>query len=253
MSSTADFRLSITRALGDQLADSIAALTPTPLVFDAVAALDPRGGVYELFYRGDLVYIGKADTSLRERLADHRRKISGRVGLSLADVAFVALYVDEDLSAVAPETLLINRHRVIGESPWNTNGFGNKDPGRERDTSAVKSSHFDALYPANLSLTCDWISAGRHRLADLLRDLKANLPYVFRYEAGNKAISKQPPVYLHTEIAIAQDSPSVSEVFAAIADQTPGWQVTAFPGYVIMYREGRGYSSAQKIYAATID
>jgi hypothetical protein len=127
------------------------------------------------------VYVGKASRSLPARLRDHERKLSGRTGLSLATVSFICLYVDEDLEAASPETLLIKKYRHMGGPPWNTNGFGNKDPGRRRDTSEIAADHFDALYPINLNATVE-LTPGAWRVEELLAEVKRKLPYNLRYE-----------------------------------------------------------------------
>jgi hypothetical protein len=247
--STAEFRLSITKALGDQLAAALAALTPAPLKGECLAELQPRGGVYQLYHRGEFVYVGKADNSLPSRLAEHMRKISGRANISLDDMGFTAMYVEEDMSAVAPETLLIQRHRAADGVPWNLAGFGNNDPGRERDTSRVAQSHFDAMYPVNLDFPCAGISAGTYPLVLLLRRVKTTLPFLFRYQGGNRRADVQPDAYREAVVYIPVDGPTADEVFTVIAEALPGWQVTALPGYVIMYQEQRGYPSALKAYS----
>jgi hypothetical protein len=244
---TADFRLSITRALGDQLADAFGGLTPAPLNVDALDLVQSRRGVYQLFLDGGQVYIGKADRSLSDRLGNHRRKISGRNGISLQQMSFTAVYVDEDLSAVAPETLLINRHRGAGLLPWNYNGFGNKDPGRQRDTSRVEAGHFDSLYPANLDFVCASVDPGPHSVRELLTSLKAELPYVFRFETA-AAGAAEPEAYRATSVSVADEPPTADSLFRTLAEAMPGWQITALPGYVVMYREDREYPSARKVY-----
>ncbi len=248
MPSTDEFRLSITRALGDQLAAALETLEPAPLQDTELARLQPRGGVYQLYHHGEFVYVGKADTSLPDRLGRHLRKISGRVNISVDDMAFTAMYVEEDLSAVAPETLLINRYRAIGGVPWNLGGFGNNDPGRERDTSRVDPRHFDALYPANLRFPCQGVTQGTHRAIDLLRDVKAALPFVFRYQDGYKRADAQPAIYHETTVSVPADNPPADTVFTAIAVAMPDWRITALPGYVIMYRGQQRYASARKVY-----
>jgi hypothetical protein len=245
---TGEFRLSITKALGDQLAAALERLTPASLQAVELAKLQPRGGVYQLYHDGEFVYVGKADRSLPDRLGDHLRKISGRVNISLNNMGFTAMYVEEDLSAVAPETLLINRYKATGGVPWNLAGFGNNDPGRERDTSRVEPPHFDALYPANLELACDGILAGTHTVANLLRQVKTALPFVFRYQDGNRRVDAQPAIYRQTTVNIPFNNPTADTVFTAIADAMPSWQITALPGYVIMYHEQRNYPSARKVY-----
>ncbi len=248
MAAIAEFRLSITKALGDQLEASLATLSPAPLTVERLAQLQPRSGVYQLYYRSAFVYVGKAEQSLPDRLEDHLRKISGRANISLDDMGFTAMYVEEDLSAVAPETLLINRYRAAGSVPWNLAGFGNHDPGRNRDDSRVDEDHWDAMYPVNLELPCDGISAGTYPVVDLLRKVKAALPFLFRYQDGNRSVGAQPADYRREVAVIPHDNPTADQAFSRIAAALPGWQITALPGYVIMYREQRHYPSAQKIY-----
>src|SRR4051812_10546270 len=105
----AEFHLSITRALADQLATTLQPLRPALLNLTNLESVDSRPGVYVLFVKGERVYVGKASKSLRERLGQHYRKLSGRSGIALADVTFTCVYVDEDLDAAAPEKLLIKK------------------------------------------------------------------------------------------------------------------------------------------------
>jgi hypothetical protein len=247
MAAVAEFRLSITRALGDQLAAALAELTAAPLNAENLTRLQPRGGVYQLYHRDAFVYVGKADNSLPDRLGDHLRKISGRLNISPAEMGLTALYVEEDLSAVAPETLLINRYRAAGGVRWNLTGFGNNDPGRQRDTSRFEPPHFDALYPANLDLPCAGIRADSYLVADLLPEVKASLPFVFRYQGGWRA-ADLPGEYREVTVTISSDDPTADQVFTAVAEAMPDWQITALPGYVIMYHEHRSYPSARKVY-----
>lgn len=247
MPSSAEFKLSITKALGDQLADSITRLTPAPLSEAEIEALHPEQGVYQLYHQDELVYIGKVDDDLQIRLEQHRRKISGRQFIDLGDMTFTALYVEEDLSAVAPETLLIKRHRAQGELPWNSGGFGPKDPGHERDTTRLKQTNFDARFPIRLDWPCGELS-GEHTMIDLLRRLKAHLPYLFRYQDAKRRKADQPAEYHDTSVHIAADS-TADDVFTAIVGALPArWQITALHGYVIMYPEHRDYSEAQRAY-----
>lgn len=247
MAATGDFRLSITRALGDQLASELEVLQPASLTENALAAVLSRGGVYQLFHLGDLVYIGKAESSVPDRLRQHRRKLSGRENMHVSEMSFTALYVDEDLSAVAPETLLIDRHRGAGALRWNFNGFGNKDPGKERDTSRVEADHFDALYPANLAVRCN-VRRGVYEVGRLLAELKSDLPYVLRYQAGNRRRDLQPSEYWDTSVEVPADDMTAGELFELLSEVLPSeWQITVLPGYVIMYRERRSYPSARRV------
>ena len=94
-----------------------------------------ESGIYALYYRGDLVYIGKAskDTTkskrtLRTRLDEHVGKISTRKNISLADMKCRYLTFASEWWVFAAEFALITHH-----SPkWNTSGFGSKTPGSGR-------------------------------------------------------------------------------------------------------------------------
>ncbi|SFA81565.1 Eco29kI restriction endonuclease [Amycolatopsis marina] len=245
MPSSGQFRLSITRALGDQLADGLANLEPDPLHLGYVTALEKRPGVYQLYEDDVLVYIGKAEKSLQDRLRKHHDKIAGRLNIGI--ITFTCLYVDEDLHAVAPETLLIKRYKKEGLASWNFNGFGSNDPGKARDETVFEDKHFDTQHPANLNLHCEGISAGTYKADRLLKELKASLPYVFRYEAS--------PLHHELEIDVAEDDPIADHLFEdiarAIASADPSWQITALPGYVTMYRKQGRYPSARKTYPST--
>ncbi|MGV9319800.1 GIY-YIG nuclease family protein [Streptomyces sp. NPDC003660] len=132
----------------------------------SILQLSQRPGVYQLYLGDDFVYVGKAETSLPSRLRQHLRKISGRRSITPSDMTFSCLYVAEDFSAMAPEQLLINHRRDLSEIPWNNNGFGNRDPGRQRDHTALKPTHFDALYPIDLDRPVDGLEAGEANLLD---------------------------------------------------------------------------------------
>lgn len=136
------FRLSITEALSKQLFASMSRLEPAPLTRENVGALWSQAnnldlptlsGVYQLFRKrpgeeAKLAYVGKADRPLPERLNDHLVKLSGRVGISINEMFFRCLFVEEDLSAVSPERMLIKSHLATGEIVWNKRGFGINDP-----------------------------------------------------------------------------------------------------------------------------
>ncbi|MFJ2894147.1 GIY-YIG nuclease family protein [Streptomyces sp. NPDC087218] len=245
----AEFKLSITKALGDQLAAALDDLTPAPLTSENIQALRPLPGVYQLYKDDDLVYVGKADKSLPQRIEKHFRKISGRRNISLVEMSFTCLYVDEDFGAVAPERLLINKHRGQGEVPWNYNGFGNNDPGKRRDTTEVDAGHFDRQYPIDLEysfsnpIASDLFESAEATLAELLAATKAALPYVFRYEAAK--------AFEDIRIQLPTSRLTADEALRMISEHSPSpWQVTALPGYVIMYGKTEDYPSGMRYYRA---
>ncbi|WP_297849952.1 Eco29kI family restriction endonuclease [uncultured Corynebacterium sp.] len=242
----ADFKLSITKALATQLHETLQGIETATLQPNNVSKLEPRSGVYELFKydRGSLarVYVGKAKSDLRARLSQHMLKISGRKGLSLEQIRFKAVYVDEDLDAAAPEKMLIDGYRKEGSVPWNTNGFGNKDPGRNRDRTLVKRNHFDALYPIDLNFIPDgqtMSGAKNTTVEEVLGSLKRAAPFNIRFESHPD---------LENDFAVAPhvESPTtIDEWIESIIWSLPdGWQATALPGYVIIYRETQDYKAA---------
>lgn len=239
-----EFRLSITRALSDQLITSLEDLLPEPLTEASVLSLESKPGVYQLYLDGILVYVGKADARIPSRLIRHYRKLSGRANIDLADVTYTALFVFEDLQAVAPETLLIKKYGTLGLASWNFNGFGNNDPGQNRDQTVFGADHFDVLYPARLDWPCRTIAAGSYSAEELASALKAVLPYVFRYESGALLDTVTVPVSVGGATA--------DELFQMLANalhqRDPEWRIVALPGYVIMYPKSGSYPSARKTY-----
>jgi hypothetical protein len=243
---SAEFKLSITRALADQLADALSRLHPAPLTSEQLSALQPRPGVYELFVRRRRVYVGKASRSIPARLGNHLRKLSGRSNITLGEVSFQCLYVDEDLEAAAPEKMLIKKYRDHGGAPWNTNGFGSKDPGRNRDHSLVKANHFDAEYPINLDLRIESLAPGLYPVKTYLRAVKSSLPFNLRFDTRS-ARSKED--YRDSMAEVPPAELTVRDLIRLAMDALPeGWQATALPGYVILYREDTIYASARVLW-----
>jgi hypothetical protein len=170
-----------------------------------------------------------------ERLGQHLRKISGRQNISLGELTFTCLYVAEDLSAVAPETLLIKRYQGAGTALWNANGFGGRDPGRRRDTTMVAAAHFDASFPIDLEIGVS-LPAGQMQMKRFLKLLKGSLPYTFRYDrvlAGKGTIAT-------STVLVANGRLTAGQAFhLAVAGLPTGWQLTALPGRAILYKEAR--------------
>ncbi|MEU1757376.1 Eco29kI family restriction endonuclease [Micromonospora matsumotoense] len=213
---------------------------PTPLRQDYVSRVRARPGVYELFVDGERVYVGKAAKSLNARLGQHLRKLSGRSNIDLADIRFVCTYVDEDLDAAAPERLLIKQYRASESVPWNTNGFGNKDPGRNRDNSVVKAAHFDAIYPIDLQHHVA-LASEVQTLEGVLDAAKAALPYLLRFD--NSSAARR--VYRNGTVMLPSRPLPVTDLATSLVAALPlGWQLTALPGYLILYQETRAYESA---------
>ena len=105
-------------------------------------------GIYALYFKGELVYVGKASRgttksqrSLRARLGEHFTKLSSRSGLSLSDMTCRYLVFDSEWWVFAAEFALISHYAP----EWNDSGFGSKTPGVGRPgTSRV--SKFDTKF-----------------------------------------------------------------------------------------------------------
>ena len=95
-------------------------------------------GIYALYFRGRLVYIGKASKgttkskrTLRARLSEHVGKIGGRQNISLNDMRCRYLTFDSEWWVFAAEFALMAHFKP----EWNASGFGSKVPGVGRPGS----------------------------------------------------------------------------------------------------------------------
>ncbi|MFH9134361.1 caspase domain-containing protein [Streptomyces sp. NPDC017524] len=226
---------------------------PVALTHESLDALDDSPGVYQL-HRSQggpgsrVVYVGQSDRSLQQRLQAQMVKISGRLNIDVSEISFTRLYVEDDLSVVYPARLLINRLLDQGEdAPWRMNGFGNSDPGRNRDRTVLKSRHFDALYPINLA----WVirndgPRGRMTALEFATLIKGKLPYVFRFAYQGSEIEA-------VSVEMPEGAISADEAFRLLAEALGAeWQISALSGYVVMYRERDvKYPSATRYYCGT--
>lgn len=92
-------------------------------------------GVYALYFKGELVYVGKASRgttkskrTLRARLAEHCGKLGDRLNISVDDVSCRFLTFESEWWVFAAEFALITHYRP----EWNESGFGSKNPGKGR-------------------------------------------------------------------------------------------------------------------------
>jgi len=106
-------------------------------------------GIYALYFRGKLVYVGKASKgttkskrTLRGRLAEHASKISGRQNIALANMKCRYLTFNSEWWVFAAEFALITHYKPS----WNESGFGSKIPGVGRP-GTDRVSRWNALYP----------------------------------------------------------------------------------------------------------
>jgi hypothetical protein len=244
------FDLDLALALKEQLVGAFDELDLGPFDDKSIGQVKKDQGVYKLFYKGTLVYVGKAE-NLPRRLSEHLTKIKGRVNISPKDMGFKCLYVGKNWTTLAPEEALIKYFKAQGEGQceWNGNGFGPHDPGRERETTDKPAEGFDAMYPIRKDWACDWIDAGDWNVLKLIVSLKNNLPFLLRYQTGGKKghYTKGHPDQRAAKVTIPKKGMPADQLLSLVAKAMPGWQATCFPGCMILYKESKKYSYGVKL------
>lgn len=109
----------------------------------------PLSGIYALYYKGTLVYIGKATKemtkskrTLRSRLNEHVGKIAKRQKITLAEMQCRYLTFASEWWVFAAEFAVVVHYKP----EWNFSGFGSKTPGRGRP-GTERVSRWDDLFP----------------------------------------------------------------------------------------------------------
>lgn len=241
MAHQADFDLDIPKAIHEQLVQVFDDLD-TANLFE----LQPAGsvaaasapGVYGLYVDDILAYVGKA-SSLGRRLGKHRVKLSGRH--HLPQVRFKAVTVHKNWNAYAPESILLEHYRGLGLCEWNGSGFGPNDPGRNREETDLPPDGFHARYPIRQDWPCVWLDAREYEVLELLISLKRNLPFLLRYQAA-RHYRRGHPDFEDKKLSLPHHPMRVDEVLRLVVAQLPGWQATAFPSHIILYKENRDYT-----------
>ena len=139
------FEFDLDRGIRDQIVERLEQSPLLPLLRGAAPA---ESGIYALYFKGALVYVGKASSgttksqrTLRTRLNEHVGKIKKRQNITLTDMACRYLTFESDWWAFAAEFALMDHYRP----EWNASGFGSKVPGRGRP--GLKVSQWDTLFP----------------------------------------------------------------------------------------------------------
>ncbi len=238
-------------ALLVELVDLFDSMTPGPLNEEAVQVVSEDQGIYQLFFDGVLVYVGKtdADAGLRRRLLRHAKKIRSRRNLVQTQVTFKAVRVYV-FTAMDLEELLIKHYRNLGNPlAWNKSGFGSNDPGRNRDKSEVKDTHFDSFYPIDIELQA-FINRGSGgcSVAEVLTQLKDQVAYTIRFQ-NRGGRSKKPHSDLEQAmVQLRSDSDSVMNILRQVKTALGAeWHITALPGHVIIYKERQDYSHGRVV------
>jgi hypothetical protein len=123
------FDFDLDRGIRIQVVEKLEASPPLALA-KGVGPL--ASGVYALYFKDSLVYIGKASKgttkskrTLRARLSEHASKLSGRKNIALGEMKCRYLTFASEWWVFAAEFALITHYRP----EWNESGFGSKVPG----------------------------------------------------------------------------------------------------------------------------
>jgi hypothetical protein len=144
------FDFDLDRGIREQVVEKLEASPLLPLAKGVSPALS---GIYALYLKGRLVYIGKASRgttkskrTLRSRLNEHIRKIEGRQNITVADMQCRYLTFNSEWWVFAAEFALIAYY----EPEWNESGFGSKPPGAGRP-GTERISRWNELFPPRKS------------------------------------------------------------------------------------------------------
>jgi len=139
------FSFDLDRAIRDQVTEKLDKAPLWPLTKD----VGPKeSGIYALYHKKKLVYVGKAsrettksERTLRTRLNEHVGKISGRQNITLDEMECKFLTFDSEWWVFAAEYVLIAYYKP----EWNGSGYGSKVPGAGRP--GIKVSLWNQMYP----------------------------------------------------------------------------------------------------------
>lgn len=143
------FDFDLDKAIRGQVVEKLESSPLLPLT----RTIGPQeSGIYALYYKGKLVYVGKASKettkskrTLRSRLAEHVGKIEGRQNISLEEMQCRFLIFQSEWWVFAAEFALM----VYYAPEWNASGFGSKTPGKGRP-GTDRVSRWNELFPPKI-------------------------------------------------------------------------------------------------------
>jgi len=133
-----DFIFEFDKAYNQQLIEKFEASPEHPLTPDVAP---PLKGVYALYYKGQVVYVGKVKSKLANRLRQHYKKIADRQNIDVSEVSCRFLTIDGDWFVRAAEDALVQHYSPL----WQGRGLGSNVPGIGRP--GTKTSAWDTQYP----------------------------------------------------------------------------------------------------------
>jgi hypothetical protein len=238
-----EYEIDIEAVMRQRLPEFFDGLQATRLTDENIMAI-PSGmkGAYLLF-RQDTdvpVYAGKTDAEhgFHYRLTRHAKSVKGRHNLDPSQMFFKAARIMV-FSALDVEAILIKRMKdlIPGSLTWNNSGFGSNDPGRRRD--GQEPSRFDQDFPIDFDFRLSGLPGGDVTLKPLLKSIKQELPFLFRYAKGVPGN------------VVVPDTPtagSLREVMKLVMSALPiGWQTTVLHHRVVLYPKKADYEFQQEV------
>lgn len=244
-----EFEFDLPGSLLRNLIEVIDSTEPETLSIDGLSSVPEEQGVYQLLLNGKVVYVGKTDAEagLHRRLSRHGRKILHRKNLDPKLVSFKAIRIFV-FTAINLETALIKNYGGVSGLEWNGSGFGANDPGRQRDKSRIKADHYDALYPIDIDRDLPFAIDVDERASSVATRLKDTLPYVFRVESADAGGRRPHEDLVRATLSERHGPMSARQAISYLVSTLPkGWQATALPGYLILYKENEVYPQAEII------
>lgn len=140
------FDFDLDRGIREQVVQK---LEESPLL-DFEKGVGPKeSGIYALYYKDSLVYIGKVSKdltiskrTLRARLSEHFHKISRRQNIDVTELSCRYLTFESEWWVFAAEFALMVHYKP----EWNASGFGSKPPGIGRP-GTHRTSSWDEKFP----------------------------------------------------------------------------------------------------------
>jgi len=168
------FRFEVGPAILAQLLEKLKKIPIKPLS----KALDaPYPGFYQIFLKDEPKYIGKSSRPLGDRLREHFRKLSRRIGLEISEVGCKYAFVEDPSLVDVAEGALISFFSQHGFTAWNQTGFGSKVTGHGRGNQKI--SAWALQFPPNLDSP---LFAGSERpllLWNLVNQIREQSPLTF--------------------------------------------------------------------------
>src|SRR5580704_10560123 len=141
------FDFDLDHGIRDQVLAKLKASPRLPLM---LGVGPPESGVYVLYWRRALVYVGKASKgttkskrTLRARLNEHVRKIASARNISVSQMKCRYLTFESEWWVFAAEFALITHYAP----EWNASGFGSKTPGIGRPGKPGIVSRWNTRFP----------------------------------------------------------------------------------------------------------